>query len=142
MLIKEYMSTRKSLLSVKTWYKRFCKHFPYDLSKKGWVFAFDPLLHAERKVVALESLESDYLFWIFFLFSINFFYNEHLTLSWQRPLSYRNESIDLQSKSMDWFLCDNGLRHERVKWSSEKKMIQKTNIKNSNNAKLVIYIQI
>ena len=31
------------------------------------------------------------------------------------PLSYRNQSIDLQSKSMDWFLCDNGLRHERVK---------------------------
>ena len=36
----------------------------------------------------------------FFLFS--------LTLS-------RNQSIDLQSKSMDWFLYDNGLRHERVK---------------------------
>ena len=32
-----------------------------------------------------------------------------LTLSWRRPLSYRN-----QSKSMDWFLYDNGLRHERV----------------------------
>lgn len=72
---KGYMSTRKSLLSVKTWHKHICKHFPYDLSKKGWVFAFDPLLYAERKVVALESLESGYLFWIFFLFSINFFYN-------------------------------------------------------------------
>ena len=29
-----------------------------------------------------------------------------LTLSWRRPLSYRNQS---------WFLYDNGLRHERVK---------------------------
>ena len=29
-------------------------------------------------------------------------------------ISYRNQSIDLQSKSMDWFLYDNGLRHERV----------------------------
>ena len=38
-----------------------------------------------------------------------------LTLSWRRPLSYRNQSIDLQSKSLDWFLYDNGLRHERVK---------------------------
>ena len=38
-----------------------------------------------------------------------------LTLSWRRPLSYRNQYIDLQSKSMDWFLYDNGLRHERVK---------------------------
>ena len=37
------------------------------------------------------------------------------TLSWRRPLSYRNQSIDLRSKSMDWFLCDNGLRHEMVK---------------------------
>ena len=37
-----------------------------------------------------------------------------LTLSWWRPLSYRNQSIDLWIKSMDWFLYDNGLRHERV----------------------------
>ena len=38
-----------------------------------------------------------------------------LTLSWRRPLPYRNQSIDLHSKSVDWFLYDNGLRHERVK---------------------------
>ena len=38
-----------------------------------------------------------------------------LTLSWRRPLSYRNQSIDLLDKSMDWFLYDNGVRHERVK---------------------------
>ena len=37
-----------------------------------------------------------------------------LTLSWRRPLSYRNQSIDLLCKSMDWFLYHNGLRHERV----------------------------
>ena len=37
-----------------------------------------------------------------------------LTLSWRRPLSYRKQSIDLLSKSLDWFLYDNGLRHERV----------------------------
>ena len=29
-------------------------------------------------------------------------------------LSYRNQSIDLRTKSLDWFLYDNGLRHERV----------------------------
>ena len=43
--------------------------------------------------------------------------NIYLTLSWRRPLSYRNQSIDLKSKSgksMDWFLYDNGLRHKRV----------------------------
>ena len=33
-------------------------------------------------------------------------------------MSYRNQSIDLQSKSMDWFLYNIGLRHERVKEKS------------------------
>ena len=37
-----------------------------------------------------------------------------LTLSWRRPIPYRNQSTDLRSKSMDWFLYDIGLRHERV----------------------------
>ena len=37
-----------------------------------------------------------------------------LTLSWRRPLSYRNQYTDLLRKSMDWFLYDNGLRHEGV----------------------------
>ena len=37
-----------------------------------------------------------------------------LTLSWWRPLSYRNQSIDFGSKPMDWLLYDNGLRLERV----------------------------
>ena len=44
---------------------------------------------------------------------------KNLTLLRQGPLSYRNQSIDLQSnlksKSMDRFLYENGLRHERVK---------------------------
>ena len=40
-----------------------------------------------------------------------------LTLSWRRPLSDRNQPIDLLCKSMDWFLLyDNGLRHERVSY--------------------------
>ena len=38
-----------------------------------------------------------------------------LTFSIQRPLSYRNQSIDLGSKSMGWFLYDNGLGLGRVK---------------------------
>ena len=41
-----------------------------------------------------------------------------LTLSWRRPLSYRSQSIDLLCKSMDWFLYNSGLRHERVKGKS------------------------
>ena len=38
----------------------------------------------------------------------------YLSLLWRRPLSYRNQSIDLLRKSMDSFLYDNGHRHERV----------------------------
>ena len=38
-----------------------------------------------------------------------------LIFSWPRFLSYRNQSIGVQSKSMDWFLYDRDLRHERVK---------------------------
>ena len=37
-----------------------------------------------------------------------------LTLSRRRSLSYRNQSIDLQRISMDLFLYDRDLRHERV----------------------------
>ena len=33
-----------------------------------------------------------------------------LTLSWLRPLSFRNQFTDLLYKSMDWFLYDNGLQ--------------------------------
>ena len=38
----------------------------------------------------------------------------NLTLSRRRWLSYRNQSVDLQYKSMDWFLYDYGLCHECV----------------------------
>ena len=38
-----------------------------------------------------------------------------IALSWRRPQSSRNQSIDLQNKPMDWFLYDRGLHHERVK---------------------------
>ena len=35
-----------------------------------------------------------------------------LTLSWRRSLLYRNQSIDLPSNSMDWFLYHRDLHHE------------------------------
>ena len=38
-----------------------------------------------------------------------------LTLSWWRSLSYRNQAIDFLCKSVDWFLYDRDLHHERVK---------------------------
>ena len=40
---------------------------------------------------------------------------QYLTLSRRWSLSYRNQSIDLFYKSVDWFLYDKDLRHERVK---------------------------
>ena len=55
---------------------------------------------------------------IFGLFESTHFMDGHLSkliLSWRRPLSYRNQSIDLPNKSMDWFLYYRGLCHERVK---------------------------
>ena len=69
-----------------------------------------------------------YIIWSFFihfaqpkvtLFVFFFFFFQNLlkglTLSWRRPMSYRNQSIDLLRNSMDWFLDDIGLPHERVK---------------------------
>ena len=41
---------------------------------------------------------------------------QELTLSWRRPLSYRNQSMDLLRKLMDWFLYDNGLHHEGLSY--------------------------
>ena len=66
--------------------KKYCFHFTSTTKLQSWVKHFDAK-----------------------------FTPPWLTLSWRRPLSYRNQSIDLLSKSMDWLLCDNGLRHERVK---------------------------
>ena len=39
--------------------------------------------------------------------------NRTFALSWRRSQSYRKQSIDLQSKSLDWFLYNRDLRHER-----------------------------
>ena len=35
-----------------------------------------------------------------------------LTLSWRSSLSYRNQTIDLFCKLIDWFLYDKDVRHE------------------------------
>ena len=50
-----------------------------------------------------------------------------LTPLWRGPLSYRNQSIDLRSKAMDWFLYDNGLRHERIKCISRRIVLSVVN---------------
>ena len=45
---------------------------------------------------------------------LDYFWNNPLALSWQRLISYRNQSINLLCKLMDWFLYDDILHHERV----------------------------
>ena len=50
-----------------------------------------------------------------------------LTLSWRRPLSYRNQSVDLLWKSTDLFLYENGLRYERVKRPDKMSMVDYIN---------------
>ena len=39
---------------------------------------------------------------------------EHLNSFMMEVPFIKNQSIDLQSKSMDWFLYDRDLRHERI----------------------------
>ena len=41
---------------------------------------------------------------------------KQITSLMTESLSYGNQSIDLLFKSVDWFLYDNGLRHERVNY--------------------------
>ena len=45
-----------------------------------------------------------------------------LTVSWRRPLSYRNQFIDVLRKSMDWFLYDSGLCHGRVNCRAQQNL--------------------
>ena len=45
--------------------------------------------------------------------------NRALSISWWMSLSYRNQSIDLQNKSMEWFLYDRDVPHERVNFSRD-----------------------
>ena len=75
-----------------------------------------------------------------------------LTLSWRRSLSHRNQFIDT---SMDWFLYDKDLRHERVKknyddysddkinsFLTSKLKIKSINFKNyQKNSKLPVNFQ-
>ena len=67
-------------------------------------------------------LEIVLLDWLFCIVLTNYI---TLTLSWWRSITYRNQFIDLLCKSVDWFLCDTDLRHERVTiiliWSWDKR---------------------
>ena len=73
-----------------------CHNFPLLLSSLvGYKVWLENVLKLSISSTSIERL-------MYFQFVVEYFFY-CLTLSWRRPLSYRN-----------WFLYDNGLRHERV----------------------------
>ena len=84
-----------------------CKLFKLSTSNLSIIFG--------ENVQVLAKIEMDLSIWMRAINNSKHRHAIRLTSSWRRPLSYRNQSIDLRSKSMDWFLYDNGPRHERVK---------------------------
>ena len=70
------------------------------------LFSTNSYIKRETKTVCKNTTQRNYII-----------FNETLNSFLTGPLSYRNQSIDLLSKSMDWFLYDNSLRHERVNFS-------------------------
>ena len=76
---------------------------------------------------SFQGVEKGYIWnkWVNSLYVSNFiFLNAVIPFnsSWRTSLSYRNQSIDLLSKSMDWFLYDEDVRHEglRAMFPSQK----------------------
>ena len=88
------------------------------LSESGYLLLFFALWHSFVLIFFFSHATFQFRFWK--KFRNNFAWSilqTPLTLSWWRSLSYRNQSIDMQSKSMDWFLYDRHQRNERVKWN-------------------------
>ena len=65
--------------------------------------------------VALQLYRNHTSAWVFSCkFAAYFQDTSYMNTSGGLTLSCRNQSIDLLCKSMDWFLYDKNLRHERV----------------------------
>ena len=88
-----------------------------------WKYVFSHILCSEYQIAAFTitiiNVYMHHFYDLPYSFSNSFnrgpcWRKSCLTLSWRRPLSCRNQPTDLLCKSMDWFLYDNGLRHERV----------------------------
>ena len=81
---------------------------------------------ADWELILRINIKKPRLNWIFnislvilFLASNRDLTEDLLILSWRRSLSYRNQFIDMLSKSMEWFLYDRDLRHEKVSCSRQ-----------------------
>ena len=89
----------------------------FPLSKNPWIFQDVLIRNISQVSVYVPGVMKTWISKFYRKYSSSKYSKTNLlklTLSWRRPLSYRNQSIDLQSKSMDWFLYDNNLRHEKV----------------------------
>ena len=109
---------------------RIVRHFVENCNDNGFSNFRFSIIDCLSNVEGLTDDEIDDLL----LFCIRASVTQHhglnskhdFTLSWRRPLSYTNQPIHLLSQSMDWFLYDNILRHERVK---QKKAMQAQKVK-------------
>ena len=93
--------------------KLCCLHFKMMVVWKCWIskqtecnWVSHQWYHLGQSIFLCYKL-SKYFYYVAFL-------RKSLCLLWRRSLSYRKQSIDSKSKSMDWFLYDRDFRHERV----------------------------
>ena len=94
--------------------KLCCLHFKMMVVWKCWIWkqtecnwvSHQWYFHLGQSIFLCYKL-SKYFYYVAFL-------RKSLCLLWRRSLSYTKQSIDSQSKSMDWFLYDRDFRHERV----------------------------
>ena len=90
----------------------------YPLKKEGMTLSTLMLIKRSHKKIPF-IMKSQLCVWSMYTWSIleqqDISLMDGSTLSWRRSLSYRTQSIDLQNKSMDWFLYDRDLRHEKIK---------------------------
>ena len=90
----------------------------YPLKKEGMTLSTLMLIKRSHKKIPF-IMKSQLCVWSMYTWSIleqqDISLMDGSTLSWRRSLSYRTQSTDLQNKSMDWFLYDRDLRHEKIK---------------------------
>ena len=90
----------------------------YPLKKEGMTLSTLVLIKRSHKKIPF-IMKSQLCVWSMYTWSIleqqDISLMDGSTLSWRRSLSYRTQSTDLQNKSMDWFLYDRDLRHEKIK---------------------------
>ena len=101
--LKIYIFLRSSLF-----FNCFCCLFCFELRLYGSITYKLEQLWMQKFQRLLFLLKRSYICYYIICMTVP------LTLSRRRPLSYRNQSIDLLWKSMDWFLYDTGLRLESV----------------------------